>query len=257
MVFISISCLVGFHFDRPRPPVPPASVGLSHRDFSRCPAPGRHPTSGISAASSTRPAPPPDCPASGARTAAGGQVEARRGPQPEHEPGAMREWPPRSKKLSSTPKSGRSSTSRKHAQNQVSVAVRAATGAAARGDSPSSPGAGSALRSSLPLGFWAARATSRSGRGPCIQARRNAGGRATDRQVRHQLFGNEVSHELLVSGLDLVRNDRGFADGGVLCDAGFDLARFNAKTAQFDLAVQAAQCSRVPSLRQRARSPVR
>src|SRR2546421_1905664 len=62
---------------------------------------------------------------------------------------AMREWPPRSKKLSSTPKSVRSRTAEKTPITVSSAGVRGATrrarGAAARS------GAGSALRASLPF----------------------------------------------------------------------------------------------------------
>src|SRR2546425_2521431 len=64
---------------------------------------------------------------------------------------AMSEWPPKSKKLSNTPKSVRSSTSRNMPRTISSLGVRGAT-ATPRVGRASPLGAGSALRSSLPLG---------------------------------------------------------------------------------------------------------
>ena len=53
--------------------------------------------------------------------------------------------------------------------------------------------------------------------------------------------GDQIGDEALVPWSVLARDDRDLADGGVLCDTGFDLSQFDAVSADLDLMIDATK----------------
>ena len=128
---------------------------------------------------------------------------------------ASSEWPPSSKKLSWTPTRGTPSTSPRCAASSSSVGVARGDVARRRRPWPAS-GAGSALRSTLPLGVSGSASSTTKAEGTMYSGSRCCRQRAQRRGVERLLGArHDVGDQALVAGPSSRDHDHGLAHAGV------------------------------------------
>ena len=164
---------------------------------------------------------------------------------------ARSEWPPRSKKLSSTPTRSRRSTSAQIPASTSSTCVRGATYVASAG---ARSGAGSALRSSLPLGVSGSAFSTTNAPGTMYSGR-------LWRRCARSASGSTPPTTYATSPLSPGAYSRATTTQSVTPGSSRSAASTSPssmrKPRTFTCASSRPRYSSVPSARHRARSPVR